>query len=215
MLHSATYLGGVCEWSKQAVLKTVRPKGLVGSNPTSSATQCIVLVLRIRARASAIIRVSMARAVFFEWEAMEYAFEEKGADWYWALGIIAVAIAVTSALFGNLILALLVIAASGTLALAVAKHPRLHRFQVTEQGIVMDDNLYTYDNILSFSILEYIDPTLPPALSLKTTHILAPHLLIPVVGPNPDELFEFLYEHIEEGKHDESLMDRGIDMLRL
>lgn len=29
--------GGVREWSKRAVLKTARPKGLVGSNPTSSA----------------------------------------------------------------------------------------------------------------------------------------------------------------------------------
>ena len=29
--------GGMAEWSKAAVLKTVEPKGSVGSNPTSSA----------------------------------------------------------------------------------------------------------------------------------------------------------------------------------
>ena len=29
--------GGVSEWSMEAVLKTVKPKGFVGSNPTSSA----------------------------------------------------------------------------------------------------------------------------------------------------------------------------------
>ena len=29
--------GGVAEWSKAAVLKTVVPQGTVGSNPTSSA----------------------------------------------------------------------------------------------------------------------------------------------------------------------------------
>ncbi len=166
-------------------------------------------------RASAIILLSMARTIFFEWEATEYAFEEKGADWYWALGIIALAIAVTSILFGNVILALLVFAAAGTLALAVAKRPRLHHFQVTDEGIVMDDNSYPYERILSFSILEYIDPNLPPALSIKTTHILAPHLLIPIVGPDPVELYDFLYEHLEEGRHDESLIDRVIDLLRL
>ena len=29
--------GGMSEWSKEAVLKTVVPKGTVGSNPTPSA----------------------------------------------------------------------------------------------------------------------------------------------------------------------------------
>ena len=32
-------IGGVAEWSKAAVLKTVVPQGTVGSNPTSSALQ--------------------------------------------------------------------------------------------------------------------------------------------------------------------------------
>ncbi len=31
-------MGGVAEWSNAAVLKTVVPKGTVGSNPTLSAT---------------------------------------------------------------------------------------------------------------------------------------------------------------------------------
>ncbi len=31
-------VGGVSEWFKEAVLKTVVPKGTVGSNPTPSAT---------------------------------------------------------------------------------------------------------------------------------------------------------------------------------
>ncbi|KND46860.1 MAG: hypothetical protein AB199_00295 [Parcubacteria bacterium C7867-004] len=157
----------------------------------------------------------MARAVFFEWEATEYAFEQKGADWYWALGIIAVAIAITSILFGNVILALLVLAASGTLAIAVAKHPRTHLFRVTDEGVMIDENLYTYEHILSFSILEYLDPAFPTALSIKTSRIFAPHLLIPIVGPDPMEVYEFFVRHVEEGKHDESLVDRIIELLRL
>ena len=32
--------GGVSEWLKEAVLKTVVPKGTVGSNPTASARKC-------------------------------------------------------------------------------------------------------------------------------------------------------------------------------
>ena len=33
-----TERGGVSEWLKEAVLKTVVPKGTVGSNPTASAS---------------------------------------------------------------------------------------------------------------------------------------------------------------------------------
>ena len=34
-------LGGLAEWSKAAVLKTVEPRGSVGSNPTPTAIFCI------------------------------------------------------------------------------------------------------------------------------------------------------------------------------
>ena len=49
----------------------------------------------------------------FEWEGTEYRFEDKSADWYWALGIIATAIAIAAVLFNNILLALLEPALSG------------------------------------------------------------------------------------------------------
>ncbi len=42
-LRIITFDGGVAEWSKAAVLKTVVPQGTVGSNPTSSALICNML----------------------------------------------------------------------------------------------------------------------------------------------------------------------------
>ncbi len=157
----------------------------------------------------------MARTVFFEWDAEGYLFEEKSNDWYWALGIIAVAGAIASILFGNIILALLILAGAGTLALSSMKRPRVHRFRITDEGVMIDDNLYEYDSIRSFSVLEYIDPNLPPALSLRTHKLLAPHLLLPIVGYDPLEIYEFFAEHVEEGRHEESVVDRIIDLLRL
>lgn len=183
----------------------------MGSNPTSSARDNT----RILLYAGVIISLSMAREVFYEWQAEGYLFEEKSSDWYWALGIIAVAGAIASVLFGNIILALLVLVAAGTLALSTLKQPRMHTFSITEEGVMIDDTLYDYDSIISFSVLEYIDPKLPPALSLRTHKLLAPHLIIPIVGPDPLEIYEFFVEHIEEGKHDESIVDRVIDLLRL
>jgi hypothetical protein len=157
----------------------------------------------------------MPRPPLYEWEGSEYAFEEKGADWYWAVGIIAIAAIIACILFGNIILALLVAAAAIAIALQAAKHPRTHRFSIYDRGLAIDDRLYLFEDMLSFSVLEYVDESLPPSLSVKTKHFLAPHLLIPIVGYDPVEIYAFFLGHVDEGRHDESLFDHLIDLLRI
>ena len=155
------------------------------------------------------------RGVIFEWHGHNYAFEEKSADWYWALGIIATAGIVASILFNDFILALVIAAGAGALALEAAKAPRTHYFAITDRGVVIDDSLYVYESMLSFAVLEYIDESMPPSLSIKTKHFLAPHLLIPIVGHDPVEIYEFFLPHVSEGNHHESIFDHLIGLLRL
>lgn len=157
----------------------------------------------------------MARTVFYQWEGTEYTFEEKGADWYWALGIVAIAGMIACILFGNFILALVVLAASGAVALQALRAPGTHVFSITDTGVMIDQTLYDYSEMLHFSVLEYIDPTWPPSLSIKTKRLLAPHLLIPIVGHDPEEIYAFFSAHVDEGKHDESVIDWLIEKFRL
>lgn len=157
----------------------------------------------------------MPRTPIYEWYGKEYAFEEKGADWYWALGIIAFAAVVACVLFNNILLALVVVAAASSLALVAAKHPRTHHFMIFDTGVGIDNSLYLYEDMIDFSVLEYLDETLPPALSIKTNHILAPHLLIPIVDHDPIDIYEYVSQHLPEGAHENSLMDRITAMLRL
>src|SRR3989338_6162006 len=67
----------------------------------------------------------MPRTALLEWEGREYDHNPKSTDWYWALGIIAVAGTVASVLFGNYLLALLIIIAAVALAFHAAKRPPL------------------------------------------------------------------------------------------
>lgn len=157
----------------------------------------------------------MQRGVIFEWEGHDYAFEEKGSDWYWALGILATAAVIASILFNNLILALVVAAGAGALALQAARRPREHYFAIVDRGVVIDQNLYPYEDMLSFAVLEYADETMPPSLSIKTKRFMAPHLLIPIVGHDPVQIYEFFKAEIPEGKHHESVFDHLIELLRL
>lgn len=157
----------------------------------------------------------MDRAPLYQWYGKEYVFEEKGADWYWALGIIALAAMVACILFNNILLALVVLAAASTLALVAAKHPRTHHFMIFDTGIGIDNSLYLYQDMVDFSVLEYLDETLPPALSIKTNRILAPHILIPIVDQDPMEIYEYISNHLPEGMHENSLLDHLISKLKL
>ena len=157
----------------------------------------------------------MPRPPLFEWHGKEYSSEEKGADWYWALGIVAAALIIVSVLFNNILLALVIAAGAIALALQSARKPRIHRFAITESGIIIDQSMYPYENMLHFSVLEYADETMPPSLSIKTKHILAPHLLIPIIGYDPVDIYDYVSLHLEEGKHDESVVDRVIELLQL
>jgi hypothetical protein len=143
----------------------------------------------------------MARTVF-EWHAKEYEFEEKSADWYWALGILATALAIVCVLFGNVLLGLVIVAAAAAVALQAAKHPRIHRFVLDDRGLAIDDAFYPYDSMTAYALIEYLEGNLPPALSVKTTSIFTPHLLIPLTGVNADAMHEYLLQHVPHEPHE-------------
>jgi len=50
-----------------------------------------------------------------EWDAHEYEHRERSPDWFWAVGIISVSVAVAAVIFGNIIFGILVIIAAFTL----------------------------------------------------------------------------------------------------
>jgi len=149
----------------------------------------------------------MARRVLHEWEGREYDHNPKDADWYWTIGIIAVALSIAAALFGNYLLALLVLIAVTALALHASKEPPLHRFQLVEEGIMIGEELHPFDQMISFSVLEDVQNEYPPMLSIKTESWLHPHLIIPLDGVDADEIYAYLLHHVEEAEHRHNLVD--------
>jgi hypothetical protein len=149
----------------------------------------------------------MAQAVIAEWEGREYEHEPKGADWYWALGIIALATAAASLLFSNYLLALLIIIAAVAIALHAAKVPRLHTFRLVEGGLLIGDDLHPYARMTSFSVLEDIEGALPPLLSIRSESWHSPHLEIPLTDVDADLVYATLLAHVDEGEHHHTVSD--------
>ena len=149
----------------------------------------------------------MSDVVIVEWEGREYDHSPKSADWYWALGIIAVAAALASVLFGNYLLAVLVVIAAAALALHAAKVSPLHRFRLVEKGLTIGDELHPFERMVSFSVLEDVEGELPPLLSIKTESWFSPHLVIPLAGVDADAVYAYFLHHVDEDEHKHSFTD--------
>jgi len=149
----------------------------------------------------------MASNALAVWEGREYDHDPKSGDWYWALGIIAVAGTVAAALFGNFLLATLIVIGTVAIALHAAKEPPLHRFQLVEKGIMIGDELHPFERMISFSMLEDIEGTLPPLISIKTESWFSPHLVIPLEGVDVDAVYAYFLQHVHEDEHKHSFVD--------
>lgn len=143
----------------------------------------------------------------FEWHGVEYEHNPKSADWYWAIGIVATALGIAVLLFGNYLLALVVVVATTTLVLHARRHPPKHRFAIIEGGLLIDSDLFMFDRMHSFSMFEYIEGNRPPVLSIKYDSWIHPHLLIPLNHVDADALYAHLLSHISEAHHPHTIHD--------
>lgn len=129
------------------------------------------------------------------WSAYEHEHIERGSDWYWALGVIAVSAALTSILFGNFLFALVVLLAATTIGLIARKPPELHEFEISEKGVRTGHTMHPYESVVSFWVDEEVHP---PLLLVDTTTFMTPNLIIPVGDMHPDDIREALRPHAEE-----------------
>jgi len=132
------------------------------------------------------------------WSAAEHPHIERGSDWYWALGIIAISGALTSLLFSNILFALLILMAAVTLGL-VASHPsQMVEFSVHDKGLDLGEETHLFRDMIGFWIEEDEQGA---TLMVDTPKILAPDVIVPIVDVDPEEIRNrFLAAEVPEVK---------------
>ena len=93
--------------------------------------------------------------ITFTWKAPEYEHKKKKPDWFWAVGIIAVAGAVTAIILGNVLFAILIALGAFVTIFLAAKHPENVDMEVNAKGIKVGNDMYPYDNVHAFNIIEH------------------------------------------------------------
>lgn len=156
----------------------------------------------------------MAETKYITWQAYEHEHVERSPDWFWGLGIIAVAGAAVAAIFGNILFAILILLGAFTLALVAAKPPAFREFALTERGLRIDDTLYPFRNLQAFWIVDEDGPGGKPAqLRILSNHAFAPLLVIPLAEDTLiDDVHAFLERKLPEEPLEESFPQKLMEI---
>ena len=144
------------------------------------------------------------------WEAPEHHHVEKGNDWFFALIIIVVALVIVAILFGNMLFSVLIAVSGITLAISAAKRPSIIPYAVTVRAIKIDQDIYPYTSLESYTIDE--DNPYGPQLLIKSKHKFMPLIVLPIPRTQIDNIEEILHSKLEEEELEESLLMKILEM---
>lgn len=131
------------------------------------------------------------------WIAPTHTHTERSMDWYWGVGVLAVAGIALSIWFGNILLALIIAVAASCLWLLASRFPRDSEIHLSPAGIMIDRELYPFTSIHSFWINE--DHPVHPKLYIATRAILHPHIAIIIEEPaEPAHVRAYLARYVDE-----------------
>lgn len=150
------------------------------------------------------------------WINHEYEHREHSADWFWAVGIITVSLAVAFIIVGNILFSIILLIGVGLL-LYYAKHPpEPKEYRISKNGIRAGDTLYPWETLHSFWIIEKEENAKDyhePKLLLTSKKAMMTHIIIPLNEYIVDDVHEILYNMIPEEPRVEPLPDRLIRKL--
>lgn len=133
----------------------------------------------------------MARPSFkIEWDAHEYEHKVRGSDWFWAVGIISVSLAITAVIVGNIIFGILVLIGAFALSLFANRLPSTIHMIVDKKGVTRNKILYPYSTLKSF----WIDTEHPhKKIILRSEKMFMPLIIIPL---GDETLVEEIHENL-------------------
>lgn len=146
-----------------------------------------------------------------EWDAHEYEHKERSPDWFWAVGIIAVAVAIAAIIFDNIILGILVLISAFALSLFASRPPSTLHVTVDEKGITKGKIRYPFSALESF----WIDTEHPhKKIILRSEKMFMPLIVVPL-GDETDaeQLHEKLSLSLSEEFHSLPFIERILEYL--
>lgn len=150
--------------------------------------------------------------VILTWQGQEGEFTPKSPNWYWTVGILSVGSAIAAFIVDNFLFGIILLLAGFTTALLGSRHPALHTFRMTDRGVHVGEQLFSYDNIMHFAIEEHE----PKKLLFELKAGIVKVITIPLESTDHRAVRqEFKNRNIEEVEHLNTFSARLSDWMGL
>jgi hypothetical protein len=145
------------------------------------------------------------------WDYMEFKKKERTVDWYWAVIIIALALAIIALIIGDGLFSIFIILATAILLFLSNKEPRKFTVSMDKRGITVENDTYHFTNIEEF----WIDVTDQnnPKIILKSKKITSPLIIIPIEDYHHLDIRDFLLQYLPENEMEEPFSHKIMDKL--
>jgi len=152
----------------------------------------------------------MPIAPLIKWTGPEHHYTHKTHEWYWAVGIIALTVAVLAFIFSNPIFAVFIIVGAFALTLAAHRPPRMISIEINDRGVVIDKTLYPFLHLESFWIDNDHNE---PRLMIKSRKMFVPLISLIIRDMDDEDVRQVLLKYIAEVEHPETLGKRVLEVL--
>ncbi len=128
------------------------------------------------------------------WKIEEYNHRVKNPDWFWALGVIALASAAIAVIYHDALFAVFIILGALILGYYAAREPKVIDISINEEGVRIKEYLYTFKTLKGFAVEEH---PMGNQLLIESSRLVAPIIAIPLPSSvDTEELVDLLKPHI-------------------
>jgi len=140
------------------------------------------------------------------WEALEHEHIEKKTDWYWAVGIVAVAGAILAIYFSNVLFAIVILIGAFASMLHGHSKPKVLVYEIGRKGIKVGEVLFPYSSLESFWVIDEEDNS-QDKIFLKSQKFLMPLIIMPFDSREleADSIRDYLLDYLDEEELEEPL----------
>lgn len=143
--------------------------------------------------------------ILVKWQGPDYEIYPKSKRWYAVAGLILATIVVYAVLTNSPLTAIVFILIGIVGYMYLEQDPQLTDFGVSYDGIVVGNEVYEWDDLISFWI--FYDPPHTRVISLHMKGKLMPYIHIPLHQVDPVEVREKMMEFIPEIKQEQGMID--------
>lgn len=147
----------------------------------------------------------------FQWQIQEFESRTLSRNFYIGCGIFLMATIAYALISNSPIMAITFILIGIMGFITLQREPLLLNCRITTDGVIVNKEIYTYENIRSFHLI--IDDE--AMLSLKTSGRIIPFVYIPFHSEDGESIHEALSQFLPEEEHEPTFIDTLGKMLHI